>query len=195
MYSKKARRPLANDMQVDLWRLTDKDDPTFRSIREMRDRYKPDVVHLITMRDVKQNDNSCGWGWIVQDLGRLRDWGFSTSNRQCALQNFSFVHEVGHNLGMNHARGDPGVTPKPGEFNFGYVLTARCQRSVMAYDDTCKDSCSSQPGGCRRLNIFSSPNLRYPDGTAFGRPSNDPMAAYNAEVLCRAGTVLKNMRR
>jgi hypothetical protein len=193
MYTQKAGKQLSSDMLVDLWRLTDRDDPAFRSVREMRDRYKPDVVHLITMRDVKQN--ACGWGWIVQDLGHLRDWGFSTSNRQCALQNSSFVHEVGHNLGMNHARGDPGVTPKPGEFGFGYVLTARCQRSVMAYDDTCKGSCSSQPDGCRRLNIFSSPNLRYPDGTPFGRPTNDLMAAYNAEVLCQAGTVLKNMRR
>jgi hypothetical protein len=191
MYSQKAGKKLKKDMDVDLWRLTDKQDPTFQRVREMRDRYKADVVHLITMRD--PNQNGCGLGWKVQDLGSLRDWGFSTSNRECALKMFSFVHEVGHNLGMNHDRGAPDVTPKPGEFNFGYVRTDWCVRSVMAYDDTCKDSCRSQPQRCRRLNIFSSPDL--PGGTSLGRPANDPMAAYNAEVLCQAGTVLKDMRR
>jgi hypothetical protein len=61
----------------------------------------------------------------------------------------------------------------------------------MAYDATCREACASQ-GGCRRLNAFSSPHLRLSDGSAFGRPLNDPQSAYNMEVLCRAATALND---
>jgi hypothetical protein len=177
-------------MDIDLWRLTDKQDPIFKRIHELRDRHKAHIVHLITMRD--PNQNGCGLGWIVPNLAQLGVRGFSTSGRQCALQNFSFVHEIGHNIGMSHDRGVVN-NPRPGAFNFGYVLTSRCMRSVMAYDKTCREACAQQPGGCRRFNVFSSPLLRLQDGTPFGKPMGDPQAAYNMEILCRAGTALKGM--
>jgi Metallo-peptidase family M12 len=186
-YSQNARFQLTRDMDVDLWRLTDPQDEFFKHIHELRARHKAHIIHLITMRDPAQN--GCGLGWIVPDVGAgLAARGFSTSGRQCALQNFSFAHEIGHNIGMGHDRGVV-TNPRPGAFNFGYVLAAHCVRSVMAYDNACRDACASK-GGCRRLNVFSSPRLRFRDAAPFGRPLNDALAAYNMEVLCRAGTVL-----
>jgi hypothetical protein len=186
-YSQKAGFRMEKDMDVDLWRLTDPLDPIFKAIHDLRARHRAHIVHLITMRDPAQN--GCGLGWVVPNVVTgLRARGFSTSVRQCALQNFSFAHEIGHNLGMKHDRGvDP--TAAAGSFNFGYVLTDQCLRSVMAYDNACRDACAPK-GGCRRLNAFSSPQLRLKDGTPFGRPINDPLAAYNMELLCRVGTAL-----
>jgi hypothetical protein len=190
-YSQKAGFKMERDMDIDLWRVTDPQDAIFKRIHEVRARHKAHIVHLITMRDTAQN--GCGLGWVVRNMNGLAARGFSTSNRQCALQNFSFAHEVGHNIGMNHDRSVAGTT-RPGDYNFGYVLTEKCVRSVMAYDNACRQACASQSAGCRRLNIFSSPHLRYPDGAQFGKPLADPLAAHNNEVLCRVGTVLQTMR-
>jgi len=112
------------------------------------------------------------------------------SDHQCALQVFSAVHEIGHNIGMNHDRfversGKPGPT----EFNFGFVSVERGIRSLMSYNN----QCAEQKKSCLRLLQLSSPNVRVA-GVAYGFPIEHPEAAYNVEVLRRNAATVAGFR-
>ena len=174
-----------DDMEKDLDRLTDPRDVTFRPVHALRDTHKADVVHMLTK--AKQR-GACGIGWL--NLSLRPQHAFSVSDHQCALQVFSAVHEIGHNIGMNHDRfversGKPG----PAEFNFGFVSLQRGTRSLMSYNN----QCAEQKKSCLRLLQLSSPNVRV-GGVAYGFPIEHAEAAYNVEVLCRNAATVARFR-
>ncbi len=175
----------AEKMGKDLDRLTDRRDTLFRPIHALRDTYKADVVHLLIK--AKPN-NGCGVGWL--NLSLRPQNAFSVSDYQCATQNYSAVHEIGHNIGMGHDRfAEKDAKPGPEAFNFGFVSLLRSIRSVMSYND----ECVAQKKNCRRLLQLSSPKVKV-GGVFFGKPISDPMAAYNVEVLCRNATAVSKFR-
>ena len=55
---------------------------------------------------------------------------FSVVDRTCATGYYSFGHEMGHNMGLNHAHGDPTGT---GAYPYSYGHKWPGYRSVMAY--------------------------------------------------------------
>jgi hypothetical protein len=177
----------AAKMKIDLDRLTDTRDPVFGPIHDLRDRYKADLVHLLIK---SRPGDSCGIGWLNPQVatGDAR-YGFSVSDRECAINNYSFSHELGHNFGMNHDRGVVNNASQD-QFNFGYVSFAQGTRSLMAYND----ACASQNKNCRRLLYYSSPLVRV-NGVVFGRSAMHPEGgAYNIEILCRAAPIVANFR-
>ena len=87
----------------------------------------------------------------------------------CATGYYSFAHEIGH---LQSARHDPSTDPStsPYSYGHGYRYTGSPDwRTIMAYD------C---PGGCPRLNYWSSP-LKLYNGVAMGTASQSD----NARVL------------
>ena len=55
---------------------------------------------------------ACGIGWLMS--GNNPGFGpnaFSVVDQTCATGYYSFGHELGHNMGLNHARQD--YTPRP----------------------------------------------------------------------------------
>jgi len=165
------------NMEKDLDRLSNPRDTVFKPIHALRDTHKADIVHL--MIKAKPN-NGCGIGWL--NLGLRPEHAFSVSDYQCALQNFSAVHEIGHNMGLAHDRFvEKDAKPGPDQFNFGFVAMERGTRSLMAYNDQCVQQ---QKKNCTRLLQESSPNIKV-GGIQYGNPINHPQAAYNVEVLCR----------
>lgn len=175
----------AEGMDKDLDRLTDRRDSVFRPIHALRDTHKADIVHLLIKA---RPNNGCGVGWL--NLSMRPEHAFSVSDRQCALQNFSTVHEIGHNIGMAHDR-HVEKDPKPGpeQFNFGFVAMDRRIRSLMAYNN----QCTEQKRNCMRLLQLSSPNIKV-GGVPFGNPADHPQAAYNVEVLCRNAPIASRFR-
>ena len=164
------------NMEKDLDRLSNPRDTVFKPIHALRDTHKADIVHL--MIKAKPN-NGCGIGWL--NLGLRPEHAFSVSDYQCAMQNFSAVHEIGHNMGMAHDRFvEKDAKPGPDQFNFGFVALERGTRSLMSYND----QCVQQKKNCMRLLQLSSPNIKV-GGIQYGNPMNHPQAAYNVEVLCR----------
>jgi len=166
----------AGDMEVDLNRLSGDVPGFFADVPKLRDKYKADLVHLI----IHGSGDSCGIGWLLDPTDpRSAYSGYSLSDRGCAVDNYSFIHEIGHNLGLNH---DRAVVDNagPDDFNFGYVDIPHGFRSVMAYNN----ACSAVKKNCRRLPVFSTPNLFY-NGNVIGAPVTDGAAAYNAEIVCR----------
>jgi hypothetical protein len=175
----------SEDMEKDLKRLTNPGDPAFRQIHALRDTHKADIVHMLIKSRQKE---TCGIGWL--NVPPQAKWGFSVSDHQCALQVFSAAHEIGHNIGMNHDRFVvPEGKPGPEESNFGFVAFAQGLRSLMAYNN----ACTSQKKNCNRILQLSSPNIRI-GGAPFGRPIDQPDAAYNVEVLCRNAQAVSRFR-
>jgi hypothetical protein len=167
----------SGEMDTDLDRLSGKVPGFFDNVRQIRDKYKADFVHML----IRGSGDACGIGWLLDPRrAGSGDWGFSLSDRECAMGNYSFIHEVGHNLGLNHDRAVVN-NAEADDFNFGYVDIQHQIRTVMAYND----ACSAQHVNCRRLPVYSTPTLAY-KGLPLGKAISDPDGGdYNAELLCR----------
>jgi len=164
--------------QTDLERLTYKSDGFMDEIHGLRDEYSADLVHLISGAGV-----SCGRAWT--DLHESR--GFGLTRYDCEVGDYTFAHELGHNMGLNHdryavkCRGRvfglrPGtcnndIDNHPYAHSYGYVnqqaFSSNATRdqawmTIMAYDWQCRDAgyLIFRTGRyCHRQRRFSNPNL------------------------------------
>lgn len=168
----------SGDMGTDLDRLSGKVEGFFDNIRQVRDKYKADFVHMI----IHGSGDACGIGWLLDpQRPGSGDWTFSLSDYGCATGNYSFIHEIGHNMGLNHDRAVV-ENASSDDFNFGWVDIPNHIRSVMAYDNACQNAGTS----CRRLPAYSTPYLYYKGSIPLGQPvSASDGGDYNAELLCR----------
>ncbi|HKZ04247.1 MAG TPA: zinc-dependent metalloprotease family protein [Methylomirabilota bacterium] len=140
-----SRTPAGGDLIADLhW--VDSD----ATVAALRDRHQADLVSLII-----PSGDFCGRGYenYPVEAGDA-PLGFSVVKASCALGNFSFAHELGHNIGMRHDRAADDAFASE-TCNYGHIFPVRALgfdltvRSVMAYDDACD--------GCPRIGVYSSP--------------------------------------
>lgn len=135
------------------------------AVANLRDAYFADIVYLF---------------FSGPDCGVTRRGGFSVSgllsyNSAASIE--TFAHEVGHELGANHAR-DQGVQPCPSAVSCGYWQhetqpLPRYQDFMTYAPGTLGAPCSN----CRIYPIFSSPGLNYPNGASAGTATDDNVAA------------------
>jgi peptidyl-Asp metalloendopeptidase len=141
-----------NNFNTDLIRLKKKGDKMLDEAHTLRDRYGADVVSLWVA-----SDSYCGFGYMMTQVSTtFADWAFNVISTSCAVNNFSFVHELGHNMGLNH---DVYVAPGPGVFDdsHGYVNLDVGWRTIMAYSNLCSDRSKV----CPRIPYFSSREQTY----------------------------------
>lgn len=167
-------------------RLTDEDDGSSDQIHALRNRTGADLVSILTT-----DEDSCGLAWILQGLSAPSErsrYGFSLVDLACAVDNFSFPHELGHNMGLDH---DRYLVPTPTLFPYavGYVNAAKGWRTVMAYNTECEDLGTT----CTRLGRFSNPD-RTLAGAPLGRPADGPAPADNRRALNATQHVVANWR-
>ncbi len=133
----------------------------------------------------------CGIAWLPSTISSANeDQGFAiVGGGSCLTTNFSFGHELGHNMGAHH---DPYVAPGPGAFAYSHGMShigatsATSWRTIMAYNN----ECSATVGGCTRLQYFSNPLVNYADGFAMG----DGPARNNALTLNKSANAVSNYR-
>jgi Metallo-peptidase family M12 len=152
-----------------LSRVQDPSDGFYDEIHAIRRQVSADVVtYMVTA------EQYCGLGYIFRNPSdaTFREFAFNTVNTRC-LANHSYVHEVGHNMGLDHNREDAGGDAAY-PFAFGYRfrgVSGAQWRTVMAY----------APGS--RINYLSNPQVSY-DGELIGRHASDPAGgADNARAL------------
>jgi hypothetical protein len=170
-------------MSTDLSRVTGTTDGYMDSVHALRDSVHADVVSLI-VTGYDNPSGACGIAWLMagNDPGFAPN-AFSVVDITCMTGYYSFGHEMGHNMGLNHARSDPTSTGAY-FYSFGYKNPGNLFRTVMAYD------C---PVSCPRILYFSNPTVTYggnPTGVATGSPS----AAHNALSLNNTRVTVANWR-
>lgn len=147
------------------------------SIHTLRNSTGADLVSVLV-----HDPSSCGLGYLLTAMTTASDrsrYGFSTVNYSCAVSNYSFPHELGHNMGLDHDRYvEPSPTLYP--YSVGYVNLAQQWRTIMAYNNQCADQNPSF--NCTRIGRFSNPDLTY-NGFPTGRPSTGPTPADNRKAL------------
>lgn len=151
-----------------------------------RNTYGADEVVLVI------NDPSfCGVAWLPGTISSGNsNRGFAVvGGGTCLTTNFSFGHELGHNMGAHH---DPYVNPEPGAFAYSHGMSrigassGTSWRTIMAYNNQCQ----ATVGGCTRLQYFSNPGVSYFDGFAMG----DAGARNNALTLNKSANAVSNYR-
>ncbi len=165
---------------TDLNRLTDPNDGYLDEVHTWRDTYGADLVSLWL-----NNSSSCGLAWQMVSLSSAFEANaFSTIHWDCATGNYSFSHEMGHNMGCTHDReNSDGQGLDPYSYGWRFYGTNGVQyRTIMAY----------QPG--TRIPRFSNPNVLY-YGTPTGIPAGAANAAYNALTINNSASTVANFRQ
>lgn len=175
---------------------------TSADVATLRDKHKADMVSLLVPKG-----DLCGLGYYNAPpvTASDADLAFSVVKFSCALENYSFAHELGHNLGMQHDRITEGAATSS-QCNYGSIFKLKYKvffppmtltyRSVMTYASACSD--------CPRMGVYSNPlTINYgnyisigPMGAACNNPPTDGKykRANNRQQLIDAAPVVSNFR-
>ena len=141
-------------------------DGQYDEVHALRDTYHADFAKLIT------GTTACGIAYLQTSANNVffEDDAFGVSLHSCAVGNYTFGHELGHNMGLRHDwYVDGNITPFA--YAHGFTNYQDGWRTVMAYNNRC----SAASGSCTRLMYFSNPNNIYggdPMGINSGGPTN-----------------------
>ena len=171
------------DISSDLSRLKGTTDGYLDSLHALRDGASADLVSLIG-----QNYAACGVAYVMSgNTPGFAPWAFSVVDRTCMTGYYSFGHELGHNMGLNHDRAQYGAGGSGSgaySYSYGYQDPGEAFRTIMAYNCT---------GGCTRVKYFSNPDVQY-GGLAMGVDENAADAAHNALSLNNTRVTVANWR-
>lgn len=119
--------------------------PMFRQAQNLREQYQADLVGLIT----SNRRDYCGCGSQPNSWNfDTSDYAYFTATEECATDNFSFAHEIGHAFGCFHNSWNYGHP-----FANGYRDPKNGFRTIMSY--------SCEGVRCRRVLRISSSDTKY----------------------------------
>lgn len=176
VYSGEVSYTESGNLQTDRDRLQNPSDGHMDNVHSLRNTYGADLVKLVVSTSA---GGACGIAFLMCGSNpSFESSAFSVTARNCISPNYTFGHELGHNMGSNHAPDDPTGC---GAFNysFGYKDPLDRFRTVMAYD--CSPSCP-------RVLHFSNPSVYY-SGAVTGTSTQN-----NATSINNVRTVVANFR-
>ncbi len=161
-------------------RLTNTADGFMDEVHSLRDTHGADAVVLIV------NDTAfCGQAWLMTTVSDgFKTFAFSLVSRICAAGNYSFAHELGHNMGSHHDRANASG-PAAFPYSYGYQAPDNAFRTIMAYN------CGGT--GCPRVNYWSNPEVLF-NGQPMGVDQTLPNSADNRRSLNSTAFTVANWR-
>lgn len=156
-------------------------DPIHQDVLALRDAHGADLVTLFRRGPASGNS---GIAFILDPEQDSADFGYAVVSDASAVSGLTFAHEIGHNLGAAHARGESGNPPALDEAR-GYTFSANGTdyRTIMSIDFAFS-----------RIARYSNANATF-NGTATGIPAGDPQAADNASAFPVSAPVTAGFRR
>jgi hypothetical protein len=170
----------SGNFSTDLDRTTNPSDGFMDNVHALRNVHGADLVSLIV-----EGTCLCGIAWLMTTQSNAFEaFAFSVVARICATGNYSFGHELGHNMGLQHDRAN---APADGVFSFshGYVDALHGFRDIMGVAASC--------GSCMRIQNFSNPNIAF-NGFPTGVPQSSPQSADAASSLNATASTVANWR-
>ena len=167
----------SGNLETDLNAITRTADGLMDAVHARRNAVGADLVKLV-VGDAA--GGACGVAWLMTSLSSgFAGYAFSVTAYPCISPNYTFGHELGHNMGSNHAPEDgssAGLYPH----SFGYKHPGNAFRTVMAYN------CAA---GCPRVLYFSNPAISYS-----GLPTGTVTQHNNALSINNARDTIANWR-
>lgn len=147
-------------------------------VRGQREALGADLVALLSTHF---SSNRCGYAYI----GPSPEFATSVTSTQDGCDTYyGFAHEIGHNLGGQHAPEDGVVEgpqyPQYPNYARGYKAPDHSFRTVMAYP------CTTAPD-CPIVLNFSNPNVAAPNGQASGTAARNNARRLNELFAFTAG--------
>lgn len=168
----------SGSLTTDLGAITNTADGLMDSVHARRDALGADLVKLVVGNTA---GGACGVAWLMQSLSSgFATHAFSVTAYPCISPNYTFGHELGHNMGSAHAPEDGGSAPLY-SYSYGYKNPSNLFRTVMAYN------C---PVNCTRVLHFSNPSVSYS-----GQPTGTVAQHNNAASINAARNTIANWRQ
>jgi len=162
---------------TDLARLALSGDGYLDDVLSLRSTYRADIVSLWT-----EQLNECGIGYLMDHVSTaFAPYALSIVKRSCVAGYYSFAHEMGHNMGLQHDRTNANSAGAY-SFSYGYQEPTGLFRTIMAYD------C---PVPCPRVQGFSTP-LYTVSGRPIGVAAGAADSADNARTLNQTASTVAN---
>merc|ERR1719225_1893290 len=102
---------------------------------------------------VKKAVAVCGIAYKLRDASNYGKMMVSMTQLSCALGGYTFGHELGHNMGLDHDKYSNGGRNTP--YSQGYHLPGTKYRTILAYYR------SQEPNNRLRLNHYSNPDVKF----------------------------------
>lgn len=180
----------SNNTVTDLAALEGTADGQLDNLHALRNSHAADIVTMLV-----ENIPSCGRGNIMTSVGNaFESNAFNVVARGCATGNFSYGHELGHNMSARHDWFVDSTNNSPFAYNHAHVQVTPTTagttpwRTVMAYNNACTNAGTS----CTRLARWSNPGQAISGdtaGTSTGTQQED-----NHRVLNNTALTVANFR-
>jgi hypothetical protein len=164
----------SGDGGTDLDRLADGSDGILDGLHTIRDNENADFV---TLWLTNIGEGLCGIAYCTPSAADA----FNVVVWDCAADNFSHPHEIGHNQGCDHNEGDGALGCGEFDYSVGYRFfgtDARGYRTVMAYDDG--------RNTYTRIGYFSTPNRSFMGRNVGTAGIDNTRSINNTRAQCEA---------
>lgn len=138
-------------------------DGSISGLHDLRNSTGADLVVVL----VDGDDSLCGLAFLMSPVtSSFAPYGYSVTQTNCATGNYTFGHEIGHNMSARHDRTNDNTDGSPFDYNHGYVDNVNSFKTIMG------------TGGNTRIQYFSNPNVSF-NGAVTGVAEGNALAADN----------------